>query len=65
MFKFNKGDKVVIYEGRMFAAAFGGPADNSISEPCKITACRVHNGINQYKLKGYTSWCDEEYLGEA
>ena len=67
MFKFKKGDKVVIETGKMFASVFlyGGFASTTTTEPSKITACREHNGINQYKVKGFTCWADEKNLQEV
>lgn len=65
MFKFKKGDKVVIETGKMFTAAFGGPVNTSTTEPSKITDYREHNGTNQYKVKGYTGWWNESDLKEV
>lgn len=65
MFKFKKGDKVVITTGKMFTAIFGGPVNTSTTEPSKITDCREHNGIIQYKVKGFTGWWNENNLQEA
>ena len=65
MFKFKKGDKVVIETGKMFTAAFGGPVNTSTTEPSKIMDCREHNGTNQYKVKGFTGWWDESNLMEV
>lgn len=63
--KFKKGDKVIITIGNMFTAAFGGLVNTSTTEPSKITDCRVHNGVAQYKVKGFTGWWNEECLQEA
>ena len=65
MFKFKKGDKVVIETGKMFTAAFGGPVNTSTTEPSKIMDCREHNSTNQYKVKGFTGWWDESNLMEV
>ena len=65
MFKFKKGDTVVIETGKMFTATFGGPVNTSTTEPSKITDCREYNGTNQYKVKGYTGWWDEKNLTEV
>lgn len=60
--KFKKGDKVIINLGAMFTNTFGGPIDNSTSEPTIITDCRIYNGNNQYKVKGYVGWWNETAL---
>lgn len=65
MFKFNKGDKVLITVGNMFTAAFGGLVNTSTTEPSKITDYRVHNGAAQYKVKGFTGWWNEDNLVKA
>ena len=65
MFKFNKGDRVVISIGNMFTAAFGGLVNTSTTEPSKVTDCRFYNGENQYKVKGFTGWWSEPNLALA
>lgn len=61
-FKFKKGDKVNIAIGNIFTGAFGGPVNTSTTELSKITDCRVHNGENQYKVKGFIGWWNEDNL---
>ena len=65
MFKFKKGDTVVIETGKMFTAAFGGPVNTTTTEPSKITGCREHEGVTQYKVKGFTGWWNESDLQEV
>ena len=62
MFKFKKGDKVVIETGKMFTATFGGPVNTTTTEPSEITDCREHGRTAQYKVKGFTGWWDESNL---
>lgn len=62
MMKFKKGDKIIIKIGSMFTSSFDGPIDNSNSEPSVIRDCRVYKGKNQYKIKGYVGWWDEDYI---
>lgn len=66
MFKFKKGDMVLIQISNMFSMTFCGMATAQTSEPSKITDIRVHaNGRPQYKLKGYSGWWFEENLIKA
>lgn len=62
MFKFKKGDKVVIEIGKMFITTFGGPVNTTTTEPSEINDCREHCGTAQYKVKGFTGWWDESSL---
>lgn len=66
MFKFKKGDKVLIKISNMFGMTFCGTVQAQTSEPSKITDTRVHaNGRPQYKVKGYSGWWFEENLIKA
>ena len=65
MFKFKKGDTVVITTGNIITSIFGGPANTVTTDPRKITGCREHEGVNQYKVKGFTGWWDEKDLQEV
>lgn len=65
MFKFKKGDTVVITTGNIITSIFGGPANTVTTDPSKIMDCREHSGTNQYKVKGFTGWWDEKDLQEV
>lgn len=66
-FKFKKGAQVQIKFTDMFSSFFGaggfGTASSAIGG--KITDLREHNGVAQYKVKGFTGWWNEETLQEA
>ena len=63
---FKKGDKVLIKFSNMFTSTFYGAVTAMTSEPSKITDCRVHaSGRNQYKVKGYSGWWNEDNLIKA
>lgn len=65
MFKFKKGDTVVITTGNIITSIFGGPANTVTTTPSKITGCREYGGVTQYKVKGFTGWWNENDLQEV